>query len=53
MEVDWQIVTKIAGLGFLVLFIVVGALAIIVWAVNLIVRKTFPQKASNPPSNQS
>ena len=53
MEVDWQVVTKIAGLGFLVLFIVVGALAIIVWAVNLIVRKIFPNKAPNPSSSQS
>jgi Na+-transporting methylmalonyl-CoA/oxaloacetate decarboxylase gamma subunit len=51
MNIDWNIVTQIAGLGFLVLFIVVGALALVVWVVNLLVRRIFIKKLPTPAPN--
>ena len=53
MNIDWDIVTKIAGLGFLSLLIVVGALAIVVWVVNLVVRKIFNKKTPPPAQSSS
>jgi hypothetical protein len=54
MGIDWNLVIQIAGLGFLVLLIVVGALALIVWIVNLLVRKIFSKNVSvSAPNSQA
>ena len=38
-DINWLLVGQVAGLGFLVLFIVVGSVAITVWLVGLIIRQ--------------
>lgn len=51
MAIDWDIVTKIAGLGFLVLLIVVGFLSLVIWLVNLLVRRIITKNIPAPVSN--
>jgi len=46
-EIDWIIVGQVAGLGFLVLFIVVAAVAIAVWLVGLIIRRVEKRQAAH------
>jgi len=45
-EIDWTIVGQVAGLGFLVLFIVVAAVAIAVWLVGLIIHRFEKRQAA-------
>jgi Na+-transporting methylmalonyl-CoA/oxaloacetate decarboxylase gamma subunit len=39
VNIDWHVVTEVAGLGFLVLFIVIGIIALVVWIVSLVISK--------------
>jgi hypothetical protein len=34
--IDWGLSTRIAGLGFLTVFVVLGALSLIIWLVSLL-----------------
>ena len=37
--IDWVIVKEVAGLGFLVLFIVIAVVALVVWLVSFGINK--------------
>ena len=39
MSIDWNIVAQVAGMGYLVLFIVIGVVSLAVWLVSLLVRR--------------
>lgn len=41
VNIDWDVVIQVAGLGFLVLFIVLGVVALVVWVVSLVISKIF------------
>lgn len=43
--IDWNLVGQVAGLGFVVLFIVVGVVAVVVWVIGLLLKLT--QKKSS------
>ncbi len=43
--IDWNLVGEVAGLGFVVLFIVVGVVAIVVWVIGLL-HKLMQKKSS-------
>ena len=45
-EINWLLVGQVAGLGFLVLFIVVGSVAVTVWLVGLIIRQIDKRQAA-------
>ena len=42
--IDWIYATKIAGFGFLTVFIVLGILSLAVWVVSFIMYKTIGKK---------
>ena len=52
-NIDWQVVTQVAGFGFLVLFIVLGAVALVVWIVSLIISKVSKKPVVTEQSSQS
>jgi len=45
-EIDWNIVIQVAGLGFLVLFIVIGVVTLVVWLVSFGITKIAKNKIS-------
>ena len=42
--IDWIYASKIAGFGFLTVFVVLGILSLAVWLVSLIMYKTIGRK---------
>jgi Na+-transporting methylmalonyl-CoA/oxaloacetate decarboxylase gamma subunit len=42
--VDWWLATRIAGLGFAIVFIVLGVLCLVLWLVNLLLSKALFKK---------
>jgi Na+-transporting methylmalonyl-CoA/oxaloacetate decarboxylase gamma subunit len=40
LTIDWILASKVAGVGFLTVFIVLGILSIAVWIVSIIMYKT-------------
>ena len=45
-DINWLLVGQVAGLGFLVLFIVVGVVAIAVWLIGLIMRQVSKRQSN-------
>ena len=45
-DINWVLVGQVAGLGFLVLFIVVASVAVAVWLVSFIIRKVGKKPAA-------
>jgi Na+-transporting methylmalonyl-CoA/oxaloacetate decarboxylase gamma subunit len=45
-EIDWNIVVQVAGLGFVVLFIVIGVVTLVVWLVSFGINKIAKNKVS-------
>ena len=52
-NIDWQVVTQVAGFGFLVLFIVLGAIALVVWVVGLVISKFSKKPVATEQSSES
>jgi len=52
-NIDWQVVTQVAGFGFLVLFIVIAILALVVWLVSLVISKLFKKPVATEQSSES
>ena len=42
--IDWNIIRDVAGLGFVVLFIVIGVVALVVWLVSFVINKLTKNK---------
>jgi Na+-transporting methylmalonyl-CoA/oxaloacetate decarboxylase gamma subunit len=42
--VDWFLATRIAGLGFTIVFIVLGILCLILWLINMLLGRVIFKK---------
>jgi Na+-transporting methylmalonyl-CoA/oxaloacetate decarboxylase gamma subunit len=53
INIDWQIVIQVAGLGFLVLFIVMGIITLVVWLVSLVISKFYRKQVVTKQSESA
>ena len=53
VNIDWQIVTQVAGFGFLVLLVVIIIIALVVWLVSLVISKFSRKKAITEKSESA
>jgi len=42
--IDWGLATRIAGLGFLAVFVVLSALALMLWLVSLLLHRVIGKR---------
>jgi Na+-transporting methylmalonyl-CoA/oxaloacetate decarboxylase gamma subunit len=42
--IDWSSATRIAGLGFTIVFIVLGILCLVMWLINLLLTRVISKK---------
>jgi Na+-transporting methylmalonyl-CoA/oxaloacetate decarboxylase gamma subunit len=44
MMTDWGLATRIAGFGFLTVFVVLGVLSLVLWLVSLLLHRVFSRR---------
>jgi uncharacterized membrane protein YdbT with pleckstrin-like domain len=53
VNIDWHVVTQVAGFGFLVLFIVIGIITLVVWLVSLVISKFYRKQVVTKQSESA